>query len=43
VIDPIQRIGWDCSDSNWMHRERFQVVNTPIHLSLCRICSANWT
>jgi Uma2 family endonuclease len=34
TIDPIKRIGWDCSDSNWIHKERFDVTNTPIYLSL---------
>lgn len=34
VIDPIRRIGWNCSDGNWMRQERFTVSGTPIHLSL---------
>jgi Uma2 family endonuclease len=34
IVDPIKRIGWDCSDGNWTRKERFEVVGTPIHLDL---------
>jgi Uma2 family endonuclease len=34
VIDPETRMGWDCSDGNWVRKERFEVANTPIYLSL---------
>lgn len=34
VIDPIRRIGWNCSDGNWIRQERFEVPGTPIYLSL---------
>ena len=35
VVDPIKRLGWDCSDGNWMRKERFEVVGSPIYLDLC--------
>jgi Uma2 family endonuclease len=35
VVDPIKRIGWDCSDGNWTRKERFEVVGSPIYLDLC--------
>jgi len=34
VIDPIRRIGWNCSDGNWIRQERFEVSGTAIYLSL---------
>lgn len=34
VVDPAQRIGWDCSDGNWIRRMRFEVSATPIYLDL---------
>ena len=34
VIDPIKRIGWNCSDGNWIRQKRFEVPGTPIYLSL---------
>ncbi|HZD47984.1 MAG TPA: Uma2 family endonuclease [Silvibacterium sp.] len=34
VIDPIKRIGWNCSDGNWIRQERFEVPGTPIYISL---------
>jgi len=34
VIDPAKRIGWDCSNRNWLPTERFAVANSPIYLSL---------
>ncbi len=34
VIDPKKRIGWECSDGNWIRKERFEVAGTPIYLSL---------
>jgi len=34
VVDPAARIGWDCSDGNWVRRERFEVSNSLIYLSL---------
>ena len=34
VIDPIRRIGWNCSDGNWIRQERFAVSGTPVYLSL---------
>jgi Uma2 family endonuclease len=38
VVDPKQRVGWDCSDGNWIRCERFQerfdVAGSPIYLSL---------
>lgn len=34
VINPKSRIGWDCSDGDWLHKERFEVLGTPMYLSL---------
>ena len=34
VIDPAARIGWDCSDGNWVRRERLEVKDSPIYLSV---------
>lgn len=34
VIDPIKRIGWNCSDGNWIRQEQFAVSGTSIYLSL---------
>jgi Uma2 family endonuclease len=37
VVDPATRIGWDCSDGNWVRKERFEVVGGPIYLSLTEL------
>ncbi|MBV8630324.1 MAG: Uma2 family endonuclease, partial [Silvibacterium sp.] len=34
IVDPEQRIGWDCSDGNWIRKESFEVAGSPIYLSL---------
>lgn len=34
VVDPVQRIGWDCSDGNWIRKTRFEVSSKPIYLDL---------
>jgi Uma2 family endonuclease len=34
VVDPIQRLGWDCSEGNWMRTKRFVVAGTSIYLEL---------
>jgi len=34
VVDPKERIGWDCSDGNWTRKKRFEIAGTPIYLSL---------
>jgi Uma2 family endonuclease len=34
VVDPTTRMGWDCSDGNWVRKERFEVAGGPIYLSL---------
>ena len=33
IVDAAARIGWDCSDGNWLRKERFG-LDTPIYLSL---------
>ena len=33
-LAPGKRIGWDCSDGNWLLRERFEIAESPIYLSL---------
>jgi Uma2 family endonuclease len=37
VIDPVKRIGWDCSDGNWTRTPRFAVSGTQIYLDLPEI------
>jgi Uma2 family endonuclease len=34
VVDPQTRSGWDLSDGNWVSKERFEVADSPIYLSL---------
>lgn len=34
AVDPVQRIGWDCSDGNWSRKHRFAVAGLPIYLDL---------
>ena len=34
IIDPVKRVGWDCSDGNWTRKSRFEVAGTPVHLDL---------
>ena len=34
VVDPQKRSAWDCSDGNWVRKERLEVANSPIYLSL---------
>jgi Uma2 family endonuclease len=34
VVDPATRVGWDCSDGNWVRKDRLEVANSPIYLSL---------
>lgn len=37
VVDPIKRLGWDCSDGNWTRKERFEVAGSPIYLDLSEL------
>jgi Uma2 family endonuclease len=34
VVDPIKRIGWDCSNGNWTRKDRFELAGAPIYLDL---------
>jgi len=34
VDDPVERIGWDCSDGNWIRTNSFKVTDSPIYLDL---------
>jgi Uma2 family endonuclease len=34
LIDSQARTGWDCSNGDWVRRERFEVPGTPMYLSL---------
>lgn len=34
VVDPAKRMGWDCSDGNWIGKNYFEVSGSPIHLAL---------
>ena len=37
VVDPTTRTGWDCSDANWLRKERFEVTGSAIYLSLSEL------
>jgi Uma2 family endonuclease len=37
VVEPETRSGWDLSDGNWVRKERFEVANSPIYLSLAEL------
>jgi len=37
VVDPETRSGWDLSDGNWVRKERLEVANSPIYLSLSEL------
>jgi len=37
IVDPVNRIGWDCSDGNWTRKLRFEVSGTPIYLDLAEL------
>lgn len=34
IIDPVRRVGWDCSSGNWIQTESFEVPGSPIHLAM---------
>jgi Uma2 family endonuclease len=34
IVDPVKRVGWDCSDGNWTRRSRFEVAGAEIYLDL---------
>jgi Uma2 family endonuclease len=34
VVDPIKRMGWNCSDGNWLRQSRFEISGSPIYLEL---------
>ena len=34
IIDPVKRIGWDCSDGNWTRRDDLSIAGTSIYLDL---------
>lgn len=34
VIDPTRRTGWECSEGNWLQKDRFEVAGSLIYLSL---------
>ena len=34
VVDLQTRVGWDCSDGNWVRKDWLEVASSPIHLSL---------
>ena len=34
IVDPVKRVGWDCSDGNWTRKSRFDLSGTPIYLDL---------
>ncbi len=34
VIDPKKRLGWDCTSGNWIRKDRFELDQSPIYLSI---------
>ena len=34
IVDPVKRVGWDCSDGNWTRKTRFDVPGTAIYLDV---------
>jgi Uma2 family endonuclease len=34
VVDPVKRLGWDCSDGNWTRTDRLVVARTPVYLDM---------
>jgi hypothetical protein len=34
MVDPSRRVGWDCSDGNWIAKARFEVSNRAAYLDL---------
>ncbi len=34
IVDPAKRIGWDCSDGNWLRRNRLDVPGSAVYLDL---------
>jgi Uma2 family endonuclease len=39
IIDPVRRIGWGCSNGNWIQTEKFEVAGSPIHLEMANLLS----
>jgi Uma2 family endonuclease len=37
IIDPVKRIGWDCSDGNWTRKSRFEIPSSPLSLDLSEL------
>lgn len=37
LIDSETHEGWDCSNGDWIRRDRFEVAGTPMYLSLPEI------
>lgn len=37
IVDPVKRVGWDCSDGNWTRKSRFEVSATPIYVDLAEL------
>jgi len=37
IIDPLRRVGWDCSSGNWIQTERFEVAGSPIYLAMSTV------
>ncbi len=34
IVDPIKRLGWDCSDGNWTRKDHLEVAGSPVYLDL---------
>lgn len=40
VVDPSRRVGWDCSDGNWIGKARFEAAGSPAYLDLPALFAA---
>jgi Uma2 family endonuclease len=37
IVDPVKRLGWDCSDGNWTRKNRFEIQESPVYMDLSEL------
>ncbi|HUB53014.1 MAG TPA: Uma2 family endonuclease [Terracidiphilus sp.] len=37
IVDPVKRLGWNCSDGNWIRTDHFNVSDSQIFLDLSEL------
>jgi Uma2 family endonuclease len=37
IVDPVKRLGWDCSDGNWTRKNRFEIQQSPVYMDLSEL------